>query len=140
MTVTEIISIVNLVGIATILPIAFGLFFEKRKIKFEARQELAEKRYKAIILLAHCFINYEKEYLKMLKHRPDIKSKDELFNELNIEWINMALYSSDKSFQTMKMFITMPDYKTFNELVLAMRRELYGIKSALNATDLALNL
>lgn len=138
MTTTEIISVINLVGIAAVLPIVLGLLVEKRKKKFESRQELTEVRYKAIILLAHCLINYEKQHLKMIIHRPNIKSKEELHDELKTEWINMALYGSDITFLSMKRLIEDPNDKTFNELVLQMRKELYGIKTTLSLDDLKL--
>lgn len=138
MTITDVVSIINLIGIATVLPIVLGILVEKRKKKFESRQELTELRYKAIILLAHCLVDYEKQHLKMIIHRPNIKSKEELHDELKTEWINMALYGSDITFLSMKRFIESPNDQTFNELVLQMRKELYGIKTTLRLDDLKL--
>jgi len=40
MSTTEILSIIQIVGIATILPIALGLLIDKKKKKFESRQQL----------------------------------------------------------------------------------------------------
>lgn len=88
--------------------------------------------------MAHCLINYEKENLETVIHRPDIKSKEDLFDELTTEWINMALYGSDTTIRAMKSFLQNSDQKNFNTLVIQMRQELYGIKSNFKPGDLIL--
>ena len=102
MTASEIISLIGLIGIGGLLKSLFDLFIGRRKIKSEKKQEFKETRYKAIILLCHAYVNYESEEMALIIQRPDIKSREVLFNELRAEWINMVLYSSDKVILAMK--------------------------------------
>jgi len=138
MTASEIISLIGLIGIGGILKSLFDMFIDKRKIKSEKKQEFKETRYKAIILFCHAHINYEMEERSLAVHRPDIKSKEDLFDELKVEWMNMALYASDKVILAMKKFIETSNRTTFNELVLAMRKDLYGIRTKLKIHNLNL--
>ena len=74
----------------------------------------------------------------MVIHRPDIKAKEHLFDELTTEWVNMALYGSDTTFHAMKNFLRNSNQHTFNDLVIQMRKEFYVIKSNLKSGDLVL--
>lgn len=138
MTASEIISLIGLIGIGGLLKSLFDLFIGRRKIKSEKKQEFKETRYKAIILLCHAYVNYESEEMALIIQRPDIKSREVLFNELRAEWINMVLYASDKVILAMKKFLESSDQITFNEMVLAMRKDLYGIRTKLKMENLNL--
>ena len=102
MTIEQILAVFGLIGIGSIIPALISFFFGLRKTKHDSKQELKEKRYKAILLLCYTFINYEKESMKLKIQRPDINSKEELLNELTTEWVNMSLYASDGVILKMK--------------------------------------
>ena len=102
------------------------------------KHEFKETRYKAIILLCYAYVNFEKEGTKIIIQRPDIDSRDRLYNELNTEWINMTLYASDKVLLSMKKFLESKEQTDFNKLILAMRKDLYGIKTDLKIEHLKL--
>lgn len=121
MTITDIISIINLVGLATIVPIGLGLLIEKKKKKFEAQQQVKDVRYKAIILLCHYLLHFEKEHSRLIILRANLKTKSDLENELYTEWVNMALFGSDKTVLVMKTFLKSPDESSFRNLVLEMK-------------------
>ena len=95
MTIEQIIAALRLIGIGGIIQSLISFFINSRKAKDDSKLATKEKRYKAIILLSYAFVNYEKEKSTLLINRPNIKSKEELFNELNAEWVNMSLYASD---------------------------------------------
>lgn len=138
MTVQEIISAIGLIGLGGLLKSWLDFFVSDRKRKSETKQQFKETRFKAIILLIHALVNYNTEKGKLLILRPDIKSEAELFNEIYTEWINMTLYASDKVIFTMKNFLKTPSKKSFNEAILAMRKDLYGIKTNIRPDDLLL--
>lgn len=136
MTITEIIiSTIGFIGIGVILKSLLDFIIENKKRKDDSKQQFKETRYKAIILLMHSLIKYEKEKIKLLKHRPDIETKEELINELYTEWINMSLFASDKVILKMKEFVKNPSNSNFNNTIIEMRKDLYSIKTKLKEND-----
>lgn len=140
MTTQEVISAVGLIGLGGLLKGLLDFFIADRKRKSETKHHFKETRYKAIILLCYAYVNFEEEGTNLIIQRPDIDSQERLFNELNAEWINMTLYASDKVLLTMKKFLESGSQTKFNELILAMRKDLYGIKTSINIDNLSLQL
>lgn len=138
MTTQDIISAIGLIGIGGLLKGLFDFFIADRKRKSETKHQFKETRYKAIILLCYAYVNFDKEGTNLIVQRPDINSKERLFNELNAEWINMTLYASDKVLLAMKKFLESKNPTEFNELILAMRKDLYGIKTSIKIDNLNL--
>ena len=138
MTTQEIISAIGLIGLGGLLKGLLDFFIADRKRKSETKHQFKETRYKAIILLCYTYVNFEREGTTIIVQRPDIDSKDRLFNELNAEWINMTLYASDKVLLAMKNFLKSGEESEFNELIIAMRKDLYGIKTKMTIGNLRL--
>lgn len=138
MTANEIIALLTAMGFGAILQSALNFYIASRKRKSEQKQQFKETRYKAIILLCHAHVYYEREKRQLEVHRPDIKSREELSDELKMEWMNMSLYASDKVILAMKKFVETENKKTFNQLILAMRKDLYGIRTKLRMDNLDL--
>lgn len=133
MRTDEIINAIALVGIGSLLKGVFDFFAAKRKAKHDARQSTKEPRYKAIILMCYALVNYEKEKTMLVVNRPDINSIERLRNEIHAEFINMALFASDNVVKSMKLFIRNQDAESLNRLAISMRKDLYGIRTNLNA-------
>lgn len=136
MATSEIIEALGLIGIGGIIVKFLDFFVERKKRKFHTKHEFKETRYKAIILLCYSYLNFENEGAKIIKIRPDISTEELLNQELNVEFMNMTLYASDKVIISMKKFIESKNRPHFNNLILTMRRDLYGIKSKLKVEDL----
>ena len=139
MTTQEIISAIGLIGLGGLLKGILDFFIADRKRKSETKHQFKETRYKAIILLCYAYVNFEKEGTTLIVQRPDINSKERLYNELNAEWINMTLYASDKVLLSMKDFLEFNSESKFNELIIAMRKDLYGIKTKITLRNLKLD-
>jgi len=140
MTITEIISAIGLIGLGGLLKSIFDFAITNRKRKAENKDQLKETRYKAIMLLSYSFINYQKEAKKLLLKRPNILTKQELFNALHAEWINMTLFASDKVILAMKEFLENKNLSSFNKLTIAMRKDLYGISTRIKIENLLLTI
>ncbi|WP_026705776.1 hypothetical protein [Flavobacterium soli] len=108
-------------------------FFASKSKKSDAKQVTKETRYKAIILMCYALVNYEKEKTMLVINRPDINSIERLKNEIHVEFINMSLYASDNVIISMKHFLIKQDTETLNTLAIAMRKDLYGIRTSLNS-------
>ena len=85
-------------------------------------------------------IYYDKEKTTLVINRPDIGSIERLRNELQAEFINMSLFASDTVAIKMKHFLISQTKETLNDLALAMRKDLYGIKTKLKASHFDIDL
>ncbi|MDV3856311.1 hypothetical protein CMT56_14450 [Elizabethkingia anophelis] len=132
MSIDQILTGIGLVGIGGLLKSFFDFLVANQKLKNDAKQSTKEIRYKEIILMCYALVNYDKEKTTLIINRPDIDSKERLKNEISIEFINMSLFGSDNVIITMKKFISKPEPKTLNNLAIAMRKDLYGIRTKLN--------
>lgn len=131
MSADQILTALSFVGLGALLKGILDFFIGIRKNKLATQHEFKEKRYKAVLLLSFALINYEKEKIMIIINRPDINSLDKLSNELHTEWVNMALYASDNVIIKMKSFLEQKDNDAYFDFILAMRKDLYGIKTKL---------
>ncbi|MEM8526016.1 MAG: hypothetical protein AAGG68_15360 [Bacteroidota bacterium] len=138
MTFEQIATTLTLIGVGTVIPTIVSSVMNSRKAKSASKQETKEKRYKAIILLSYAFLNYDKEKSTLIIQRPDIESKEELYNVLHVEWMNMSLYASDKVILRMRNFLKESVQINYNSLILEMRKDLYSVKTKLGPDDLLL--
>lgn len=131
MSIDQIITAIGLVGFGGLLKSGFDFLIATKKAKQEAKQSFKETRYKAIILLCYALVNYDREKTTLVINRPDINSIERLRNEVYAEFINMSLFASDKVIIKMKDFVKVQNMQTLNDLAIAMRKDLYGIRTSL---------
>lgn len=136
MNTNEIIQIVGLIGVGGLLKSGFDFLMDNRKRRTETQHQFKETRYKAILLLLYSLMYYEHEQDQLKKHRPDIQSKEDLENEIRAEWTNMVLFASDNVILAMQKFNRNPERESFAKTLLAMRKDLYGIRTSLKISDL----
>lgn len=135
-TVENLITILGALSIGAILTNWFQLWLDTKKSKRINKEEFKEKRYKAIIILMHSFLDFEKSKSELEKIGRKFESKDELEYELLTEWRNMLLFANDKVLKSMKKFISNPNEENYWLTGIEMRKDLYGIKTKLNVKDL----
>lgn len=130
----------SLIGIGTIINSVLIYQLDKHKIKNNSNHELKEQRYKAIIILSYSLIYYEKSSENIKRIRPEIETKEHLYDELFLEWKNMMLYASDDVIIAMKEFLMKNTENNLNELILVMRKDLYNIKTKMTKDNIILNI
>lgn len=130
-------TVLTILGIGTLLNSVWIYILNKRKIKSESNQQFKDVRYKAIIILAYSLVYFDKSK-PLQTHRPEINSKNDIFDELFIEWRNMMLYAGDSVILSMKQFLENSNSDTLNKLILSMRKDLYGINTKISKKDLVL--
>ncbi|GBF22925.1 hypothetical protein tpqmel_0329 [Candidatus Gastranaerophilus sp. (ex Termes propinquus)] len=74
-------------------------------------------------------LNFDKSLKKLKTHRHDINSKEDLIDELNVEWKNMFVFASDEVILNVRNFLTKPSDETFFKASLAIRKDLWGLKA-----------
>ncbi len=140
MTTNEILTAIGLVGFGGLLKSSFDFLIASRKAKQDSKHTLKEMRYKTIILLCYALVYYDREGTVIIITRPDIASIERLRNEVHAEFINMSLFGSDKVILKMKKFILDQTSQRLSELAIAMRKDLYGIKTTLSTDNFNVNM
>lgn len=139
MSFQNVIATITALGLGAILTKLFEYASDRQKTKEQAKHDFKQTRYKAIILLMYSFLDFEKYSKTLLLNNRNFKDKTELWEELKIEWSNMTLYASDGVIRSMKKFLQNPTLDTYNITTLAMRKDLYNIKTRLTLEDISLD-
>lgn len=140
MTTDQILTAVGLIGFGGLLKSGFDFLIASRKAKQDSKHSLKETRYKTIILLCYAIVYYDREKTTIVISRPDIDSIDRLRNEVHAEFINMSLFGSDSVILGMKEFIIQQNGQSLNNLTIAMRKDLYGIRTNLKGNHFDIKL
>lgn len=140
MTTDQILTAVGLIGFGGLLKSSFDFLIASRKAKQDSKHSLKEIRYKTIILLCYAIVYYDREKTTIIISRPDIDSIDRLRNEVHAEFINMSLFGSDNVILEMKNFIIQQNGQALNNLAIAMRKDLYGIRTNLKGNHFDIKL
>jgi len=130
-------TIIGLLGIGGITGAFFTYFWQKRKEIELKVNELKQKRYSCILILMYTYIN-KKEFKNLNLRRPEIRTFEDLKNELKTEWVNSWMFADDKIITSLKDFIDNPNEKTFADTVLYMRKDLWGSKTKLPLSTFSL--
>ena len=138
MTTDQLLTAIGLIGIGGLLKSLIDYIVTLFKTKADSKHLFKETRYKAILLLCYAYTNFEKDKLSLIIKRPDINSSDQLYEEISAEWVNMALYASDQVILKMREFLEKKDQAAYNDLIITMRKDLYGIKSKLEPQNFIL--
>lgn len=134
-TLSNLISVLGALSVGALLTSTFQFWADRNKLNRQKREEFKETRYKAIIILMDASLDFNQSAKNLSVHR-NFASKEELQNELLTEWRNMLLYANDHVIKSMKAFVKEPNEQNFYKTGIAMRRDLYGIKTGLTIDDL----
>jgi hypothetical protein len=129
-----VISVLGVVGTASIISACLTYVFDKRKKIAFREQEYKEMRYKAMVLHMKCLL--KPTDLKYMQHqRPDLESIEDVKNEVETEWYNSLLFASDDVIKSLKEFIQKPNNVSYAKTVFAMRKDCWNKKTNLKAEE-----
>lgn len=132
-----ILSVVAFIGSAGIIGASLTYYFDKRKhIEFRM-QTYKENRYLAIILLMKTVLK-PSDFKYLYLHRPDLKSMEDLKNEIETEWYNSFMFASDDVIKAMKHFIKIPTDLTYGTVLLAIGKDMWKKKTGFKAEEINL--
>jgi hypothetical protein len=113
-------------GIGSLLTLVAKSVLDKRQYRFSKVFEYKERRYQAILILMWTAMSPTDSAMENLQlRRPEIKNKDDLQDELQLEYHNAMLFASDAVLTAFDRFIR---YKTSGHWKLvarAMKKDLY---------------
>lgn len=104
-------------------------YTQKNTKIFEQYQNKKETRYLAIILLLDGLVHFD-SFKGITINRPDIKSKNDLFIELNVELKNMILFASESVISSVADCIKTPTTENFIKASVEMRKDLWHINTS----------
>ena len=128
MTFENAVTALGLLGIGGLVATYFRIAWERKKEAQLHKQEFKEERYKCVILLMHAALDFDKHALLLRQDRPDLSSHEALIDELQTEWHNMILFSSEDVLVAVHRFILSPSVENFRKSAIAMRADLWGGK------------
>ena len=132
------ISLLTAVGFGGILGAYFQARFQQRSQVGQHEHELKQKRYFCILILMLTKLKPEVGLPKTHAIRPDLKTIEDVDDELTTELQNGCVYASDTVLKTLEHFIREPTSSTFVTAAAAMRKDLWGKKTSFSANILDL--
>jgi hypothetical protein len=110
----------------------FQSHFNFKKELLDRESSFREVRYKAIAIMMYSKLHPETlDFLTM--RRPEIKNQEDLEQELNMELMNSFLFANDEVIKNFNLFIKNSSEESFIKTMLAMRKDLWGRKTKVNA-------
>ncbi|HEY7546270.1 MAG TPA: hypothetical protein VID27_15375, partial [Blastocatellia bacterium] len=129
---TTVLSIVTALGIGSMLGAYFQTRFQQRTQVRQQEHDLKRQRYLCILMLMITKLDPDVGLPKIRAIRPDLKASSDIDEELATEVLNGFIYASDEVLKTLAQFIHRPDYDSFIHAAVAMRKDLWGKKTAIN--------
>jgi hypothetical protein len=120
------ISALALFGVGGVVGAYFqNIFQSKREIRKE-EHGLKQARYKAILILMLAQISPQTGLDKVRQFRADLRTIDDVKQEIHTELLNAILFAGDEVLVSMAVFIDNPNYETFADVAASMRKDLWG--------------
>ncbi|UPK72853.1 hypothetical protein [Chitinophaga filiformis] len=132
----NIISALGLIGLGAILKSIIDSLLKAKELQRQKQNDFKEVRYKAVILLMHGMLDFEKSRPEFEKHGRQFNTITDLLEEIKIERNNMILYASDKVILAITEFINQSTEENYFRVAFAMRKDLYGLNTRLLPSDL----
>lgn len=128
---TDILAILAALGFGGIIGSYFSAHFQRRAEVGQKQHEIKQTRYLCIVLLMHAKLSPDSEFAKLRQRRPDIEDRAALDRELHTELMNGYIFASDAVLRSLAKFIALPSRSSFVRAVEAMRKDLWGRRTAL---------
>ena len=112
---------------------------EKSKIHQLKYKELMEEKYRYILIIMACILDYTNRNIFSVNEQTPAKSSEEYFFMLKGYYYHGLLYSSDEIIVAIKTFIENPCLKNYVKTAVVMRRDLWSKKTRLKYENIALH-
>jgi hypothetical protein len=111
-------------GIGSVITALIQHSLKRREVAHQSQREALEARYKVIILLMYAAYDFESNEAPMRINRPDLKSRNDVLENLHAEWINATLFASESTLNALCHFLSDPSFKHLAECAVSMRQDL----------------
>ena len=97
---------------------------ERNKVSHESQRKDLEVRCRVIILLLYAAVDFEANREMLRTHRPELGSRQAVLEELETEWVNMALFASSETLSGLREFIAESSRSNLLAMAQGMREDL----------------
>jgi hypothetical protein len=133
-----IVSAIGLLGIGGVVSSYLTILWQRHSAFQQKKDEFKATRYKATVVLMFGYLQGAKSIEHLNQHGRAFKSKNEILEEVIIEWLNMVLFASDDVLKDLQEFILDPSSETYFRAALAMRKDLWGGRVKFSFKDVKL--
>ena len=130
--VATIISVLTAAGLGGVLGAYFQSRFQQRTQIGQQQHDLKQKRYLNILILMLTKLDPDVGVPKLRELRPDLRNLEDIDYELATEVLNGFIFASDGVLESLAAFIQNSTYHSFVKAVGAMRKDLWGKRTAIN--------
>jgi hypothetical protein len=133
-TITPLLTALGLSGIVGgILGAYFTARFQQQSRVSEREHDLKQKRYLCVLILMLTKLNPSVGLEKTRIIRPDLRTLQDVENELSTELLNAVVFASQPVLEALAEFIRSPTKSSFVAVASAMRTDLWGKGAAISA-------
>ena len=125
-TAAFIASLLTAVGIGGVIGAYFQARFQAVAKVDETQRQLKERRYLCILILMLAKLHPERGLAKVAAVRPDIRTEQDVDDELTTELYNGIIFASDTVLESLAQFLKNPNSASFVVAASAMRKDLWG--------------
>jgi hypothetical protein len=125
-------------GIGSVITALIQYSLKIKEVAHQSQRKDLEARYKVIILLMYAAHDFASNETAMRINRPDLKSRENVLAELQAEWVNMLLFASKLTLDTLHQFIANPSSRNLVSCAVSMREDLG--RDSLDFEKIELNL
>jgi hypothetical protein len=126
----NLVPLLTAIGLGGLLGAYFQARFQRRAQIGQHEHELKQKRYLCILILMLTKLNPVVGLAKTRAIRPDLKTTEDIDDELLTELLNGFVYANDDVLRSLAEFIRTPDHQSFVRASVAMRKDLWGKRSS----------
>ena len=122
----NLVPLLTAIGLGGLHGAYFQARFQRRAQIGQYEHELKQKRYSCILILMLTKLNPMVGLAKTRAIRPDLKTTDDIDDELSTELLNGFVYANDEVLRSLAEFIRTPNHQSFVRASVAMRKDLWG--------------
>jgi hypothetical protein len=133
-------GIIGGLGIGSALTALVQHTLRRREAAHQSQREALEARYKVMILLMYAAYDFKANETAIRIQRPDLKTRNEVLENLHAEWINAMLFASDRTLTALTYFLNDPSFKHLADCAVSMRQDLGRGQLPLQEMDVPVRL
>ena len=126
-------------GIGSVITAQIQHGLRLKEAAHQSQRKDLEARYRVIILLMYAAYDFAGNETSMRIHRPDLKTRDDVLADLRAEWVNMLLFASKVTLDSLRLFISEPTPNNLARCAISMRVDLGRDPLDLSKLDISLD-
>src|SRR6266567_423819 len=111
-------------GIGSVITAQIQQALRIKEAAHESQRRDLEARYKVIILLMYAAYDFAGNETAMRIHRPDLKTRTDVVDDLRAEWTNMLLFASKRTLDSLRTLISESTAQNLARCAISMRADL----------------